>query len=186
MSKVVTLRTEAEGQESTLVAQELELSQKNQELSSLDEESHKLEKEQREIQKEMEKLADTQQDTQLQISNIRNQLTEIQELENTMHACLIKYNECIENGNVYAITEPELRDLSAVLDDLIGSANETQQEPEKQELKTAGFDGSGGGDTSWNVNGNQFNGTGSRNDFAYNTGFSAPFNDPFGLQPKVL
>ncbi|ODN05502.1 Epidermal growth factor receptor substrate 15-like 1 [Orchesella cincta] len=125
-SQVNLLRDQAESQESTLIQQELELSQKATELQTLDIELVNVDKDQKDALNEMEKLTDVKQQTQLKISKLRTQLTDLQEIENTMKACLLKYDECIENGNVYSVTETELRDLGLEFYEIVEAVTETK------------------------------------------------------------
>lgn len=131
-SQVNTLRDQAESQESTLIQQELEQSQKATELQTLDIEMVNCEKDQKDVQNGIEKLIDVKQQTQLKISKLRTQLTDLQEIENTMKSCLIKYDECIENGNVYSVTETELRDMGIEFSEIVEAVVEikTPKSPE--------------------------------------------------------
>lgn len=125
-TQVNTLRDQAESQESTLIQQELELSQKATELQTLDIELVTCDKDQKDTQNSMEKLAEQKQLTQLNISKLKTELTSLQEIENTMKSCLVKYDECIENGNVYSVTETELRDLGIEFYEIMEAVTETK------------------------------------------------------------
>lgn len=125
-SQVNTLRDQAESQESTLIQQELELSQKATELQTLDIEMSNCEKDQKECQNEIEKLAEVKQQTQLNLSKLKTELTNLQEIENTMKSCLLKYDDCIENGNVYSVTETDLRDLGIEFYEIVEAVTETK------------------------------------------------------------
>lgn len=157
-SQVNTLRDQAESQESTLIQQELEQSQRATELQTLDIEMANCEKEQKEAQNEIEKLADRKQLTQLNLSKLRTELTTLQEIENTMKSCLIKYDESIENGNVYSVTETELRDLGIEFYEIVDAVTEKSpvKSPEVQFQDSFGMD-------------NQHNDAGDHDD--WNAGF---------------
>jgi len=102
-----------------LLNRRLNFLRKKSELGSIDTEIIDNEKEQKEISNKMEHLTDVKQQTQLKISKIRTQISELQELENTMKSCLVKYNDCIDNTNYLAgVTETDLRDLGVEFDEI--------------------------------------------------------------------
>lgn len=137
-SQVVTLRTQAEQQESTLVEQETELAQKRNELTSLDSEISQNEKDQKDVANKMEQLTDLKQQTQLKISKIKTQITDLQELETTMKACLVKYDDCIDNNNyLTAVTETDLRDLALEFDEICDFYNNEVRTPVVKEAPAA-------------------------------------------------
>jgi len=138
-NQVNSLRSQAESQESTLVEQETELSTKKHELTSIDTEMMDNEKEQKEITNKLEKLTDLQQQTQLKISKLRTQINDLHELENTMRACLIKYDDCIENNNYLAgVVETDLRDLGLEFDEICDAYTEMKT-PTAKEPAPIGF-----------------------------------------------
>lgn len=133
-TQVTTLRSQADQQESTLVEQETELSVKRNELNSLDTEIVDNDKEQKEILNKMEQLTDLKQQTQLKISKIRTQMTDLQELETTMKSCLVKYDDCIDNNNyLTAVTESDLRDLGLEFDEICDIFNNEIKTPVAKE-----------------------------------------------------
>ncbi|XP_035705257.1 epidermal growth factor receptor substrate 15-like 1 isoform X2 [Folsomia candida] len=137
-TQVTTLRSQAEDQESTLVEQETELGQKRTELCSIDTEIEDNEKEQKDIANRMEKLTEIKQQTQLKISKIRTQTTDLHEMENTMKSCLIKYDDCIDNNNYLAgVTEVDLRDLGLEFDEICEIFNHEIRTPIAKEAPPA-------------------------------------------------
>jgi epidermal growth factor receptor substrate 15 len=118
---VAKLKDQCQKQEETIREQETELDSKKMELQKLKDEERALEHEYDSGLKEKEKISVQLQDTQLQISQVRAQFTQLEEIQRQMRDALALCKVAIEENNPVVVSdyslgiEPEFRDFRKVL-----------------------------------------------------------------------
>lgn len=122
--QVDNLRKQADEQEVTLKVQEAELSSKKQELEELKTLEHKLEKDQAEMSKKLDDLNNMLQNSQLQISQVKqyemnncftflyynffqfkNKVNQLEENKRQMEDTIESTEKALKEGNIYAIPD---------------------------------------------------------------------------------
>ncbi|KAF0760905.1 epidermal growth factor receptor substrate 15-like 1 isoform X1, partial [Aphis craccivora] len=129
--QVDNLRRQADEQELTLKVQEADLSSKKQELEELKTLEHKLEKDQAEMGKRLDELNSMLQNSQLQISQFKNKVNQLEENKRQMENTIESTEKALAEGNVYAIPDSlltfnlEFRDLecSRLLGKIVDNKN---------------------------------------------------------------
>lgn len=122
-SKVTKIREQCQKQEETIREQEGELESKKNELQKLKDEEASLEKEYNEDQRNLDKLTRTLQDTQLQISQIKALVTQLEENQRQISDALEACKAAIENNDPNSVSyytlkiEPDFREAKTALED---------------------------------------------------------------------
>lgn len=189
------IREQCQKQESTIKDQETEIESKRSELQKLKDEENSLEKQYDESLKELECLSGKLQDTQLQISQVKAMVSQLQENQRQMNDALAMCKIAIEESNPSLVSdyslklEPDFREVKHSLEE---KSDETFQQKNsfdrKDSFKSNGFST----DPFSNTNGHGFDdsfsagggggggavGGGFDDSFSGNN-FHANKNDPF-------
>ncbi|XP_044738166.1 epidermal growth factor receptor substrate 15-like 1 isoform X3 [Chrysoperla carnea] len=107
--EVDKLRIQAEEQENTLRSQESEVSKKREQLESIRQEQAQLEMKKNESSRKLNNLAETLADTQLQISQAKAKITQLQEQQRLMKDAINACDYAIENSNPSLVPDTSLR-----------------------------------------------------------------------------
>lgn len=115
------LREQCQKQEETIREQEGELDSRKQELQKLKEEEQSLENDYNTSLKEKDNISVQLQDTQLQISQVRAMVTQLEEIQHQMTDALALCKVAVEKNNASVVSdyslniEPEFRDFKKAL-----------------------------------------------------------------------
>ncbi|XP_050510062.1 epidermal growth factor receptor substrate 15-like 1 isoform X2 [Diabrotica virgifera virgifera] len=108
-AKVDKLRVQAAEQAEMVKAQETELNSKKEQLEGLRAEEERLEKQKTENMKKIEGLSVNLQDTQLNISQAKALITQLQEQTRQMNDAIVACDSSIESSDVSQVTDAALR-----------------------------------------------------------------------------
>lgn len=171
------IREQCQKQEQVLKETEGEVDSKRSELQKLKEEEQSLQRDCESSQSELEVLAKNLQDTQLEISQVKAMVTQLEETKRQMSDSLDSCKAAIDANDPHLVSdyalnmEPELRDAKNLIE---GKLKNSRGDPES---KSNGFKSRFDVDFS--------NGFGNDNSFAskkFDDGFGAAFDskpDPF-------
>ncbi|XP_063238176.1 epidermal growth factor receptor substrate 15-like 1 isoform X2 [Bacillus rossius redtenbacheri] len=106
--QVDNLRRQAGEQEAALRAQEEELSSKKTELEGLRQEEARLEEQQRDFRGRLDGLTRNLQDTQLQISQAKAKITDLQEQHRQMNDAISAYDSALSSGDLSSLSDTML------------------------------------------------------------------------------
>ncbi|CAH1102861.1 unnamed protein product [Psylliodes chrysocephalus] len=109
IEKVDKLRVQAAEQAEMVKAQETELNSKKEQLEGLRMEEERLEKQKTESIKKLDSLSVNLQDTQLNISQAKALITQLQEQTRQMNDAIVACDSTIESGDISQITDNVLR-----------------------------------------------------------------------------
>uniref|UniRef100_A0A1B6LBE1 Epidermal growth factor receptor substrate 15-like 1 n=1 Tax=Graphocephala atropunctata TaxID=36148 RepID=A0A1B6LBE1_9HEMI len=115
-NQVDNLRRQAEEQESNLKSQEEELTNKKQELEGLRQEETRLELQQEEFRQKLDTLSQNLQDSQLQISQVKASITQLEEHQRQMKDVIALAESAASSGDASSVPDtclslqPEFRD----------------------------------------------------------------------------
>lgn len=170
------IREQCQKQESTIKDQETEIESKRSELQKLKDEENSLEKQYDESLKELECLSGKLQDTQLQISQVKAMVSQLQENQRQMNDALAMCKIAIEESNPSLVSEyslklePEFREVKQSLEEKTEDAfHQTNSFDRKDSFKSNGFTA----DPFSNTNGHGF-------DDSFSAGAVGGFDDSFG------
>nr|CAG4638275.1 EOG090X01QX [Cyclestheria hislopi] len=110
--QVRTFRTQAEEQEKVLRTQEAEVAAKKQELSDLRNEELRMEQQTQATRAQLDKLQNTMQDTQLNITQIKARISVLQEQQNEINDALAAYEEALTNGDATQLNDSVLHAIT--------------------------------------------------------------------------
>lgn len=172
------IREQCQKQESTIKDQETEIESKRSELQKLKDEENSLEKQYDESLKELECLSGKLQDTQLQISQVKAMVSQLQENQRQMNDALAMCKIAIEESNPSMVSdyslklEPDFREIKQSLDEKSEDAfHKKNSFDRKDSFKSNGFSA----DPFSNTNGHGFD-----DGFSAGGGAVGGFDDSFG------
>lgn len=180
-NQVNKIREQCQKQEDTLKEQEGELDSRRSELQKLKNEEQALEKEYISSTKDVDRLTSQLQDTQLEISQVKAMVTQIQEYQRQMNDALSMFRNAIDTNDPVLVSdyalkiEPEFREAKQALQEKeVENANKRDPFGDK---KANGF-GANDGETGF---GDDFKTNGFETQFDTSNGFqSGGFDDGFG------
>lgn len=149
--QVEKIREQCQKQEQLLKETEGEVDSKRAELQKLKEEEQALQKDSEESQRKLELLSKILQDTQLQISQVKAMLSQLEETKRQMTDSLALCKAAIEQNDPNSISEyslnlePELHTAKRLLED----RPEPTLSPEKPPEKSNGFKETFNSDSTW-------------------------------------
>ncbi|XP_058815246.1 epidermal growth factor receptor substrate 15-like 1 isoform X2 [Topomyia yanbarensis] len=178
--QVNKIREQCQKQEATLKEQEGELDSRRSELQKLKDEEQALEREYNSGTKDVDRLTSQLQDTQLEISQVKAMVTQIQEYQRQMTDALAMFRNAIDTNDPALVSdyslkiEPEFREAKqALVEKEVENANKRDPFGDN---KANGF-GATDGETGF---GDDFKTNGFTTQFDTNNGFqSSGFDDGF-------
>lgn len=103
------LRFQADEQAEVLKAQENELTSKKEQLENLRKEEERLEQQKLDSDAQLNRLTTNLQDTQLQISQAKAKITQLQEQQRQMNDAITACDSAIETGDANSVADTALR-----------------------------------------------------------------------------
>lgn len=195
--QVNKIREQCQKQEDTLKEQEGELDSRRSELQKLKDEEQALEREYNSCTKDVDRLTSQLQDTQLEISQVKAMVTQIQEYQRQMTDALAMFRNAIDTNDPSLVSdyslkiEPEFREAKLALEEKeVENAN--KRDPFGDNKASNGFGGgvsdgeTGFGDDFKTSNGfaTQFDSSTTNNGFQ--SGFDGGFASAFDNQPRDM
>ncbi|XP_038108715.1 epidermal growth factor receptor substrate 15-like 1 isoform X2 [Culex quinquefasciatus] len=195
--QVNKIREQCQKQEDTLKDQEGELDSRRSELQKLKDEEQALEREYNSCTKDVDRLTSQLQDTQLEISQVKAMVTQIQEYQRQMTDALAMFRNAIDTNDPSLVSdyslkiEPEFREAKQALEEKeVENANKRDPFGDNKAAAAAnGFGGVSDGETGFGddfkTNGfaTQFD-TNTNNGFQSGGGFDDGFANAFDTKPR--
>uniref|UniRef100_A0A1Q3FXS5 Putative epidermal growth factor receptor substrate 15-like 1 n=1 Tax=Culex tarsalis TaxID=7177 RepID=A0A1Q3FXS5_CULTA len=199
--QVNKIRDQCQKQEDTLKEQEGELDSRRSELQKLKDEEQSLEREYNSCTKDVDRLTSQLQDTQLEISQVKAMVTQIQEYQRQMTDALAMFRSAIDTNDPSMVSdyslkiEPEFREAKQALEEKeVENANKRDPFGDNKAASN-GFGGVSDGETGFGDdfktngfatqfdttnNGFQSGGGGGGFDDGFTNAFDNKPRDPFG------
>ncbi|XP_062547688.1 epidermal growth factor receptor substrate 15-like 1 isoform X2 [Armigeres subalbatus] len=190
--QVNKIREQCQKQEATLKEQEGELDSRRSELQKLKDEEHALEKEYNAGTKDVDRLTSQLQDTQLEISQVKAMVTQIQEYQRQMTDALAMFRNAIDTNDPVLVSdyslkiEPEFREAKQALEEKeVENANKRDPFGDNKANGFGASEGETGFGDDFKTNGfaTQFDSSNGFQSGGFEDGFSSAFDnkpsDPF-------
>ncbi|XP_053694497.1 epidermal growth factor receptor substrate 15-like 1 isoform X2 [Sabethes cyaneus] len=191
-NQVNKIREQCQKQEATLKEQEGELDSRRSELQKLRDEEQALEKEYNAGTKDVDRLTSQLQDTQLEISQVKAMVTQIQEYQRQMTDALAMFRNAIDTNDPVLVSdyslkiEPEFREAKQALEEKeVENANKRDPFGDNKANGFGATDGETGFGDDFKTNGfaTQFDTSNGFQSSGFDDGFSSAFDnkssDPF-------
>ncbi|XP_055539041.1 epidermal growth factor receptor substrate 15-like 1 isoform X2 [Wyeomyia smithii] len=191
-NQVNKIREQCQKQEATLKEQEGELDSRRSELQKLKDEEQALEKEYNAGTKDVDRLTSQLQDTQLEISQVKAMVTQIQEYQRQMTDALAMFRNAIDTNDPVLVSdyslkiEPEFREAKQALEEKeVENANKRDPFGDNKANGFGTTDGETGFGDDFKTNGfsTQFDTSNGFQSSGFDDGFSSAFDnkssDPF-------
>ncbi|XP_058451145.1 epidermal growth factor receptor substrate 15-like 1 isoform X2 [Malaya genurostris] len=190
--QVNKIRDQCQKQEATLKEQEGELDSRRSELQKLKDEEQALEREYNSGTKDVDRLTSQLQDTQIEISQVKAMVTQIQEYQRQMTDALAMFRNAIETNDPVLVSdyslkiEPEFREAKQALEEKeVENANKRDPFGDNKANGFAATDGETGFGDDFKTNGftTQFDTSNGFQSTGFDDGFTSAFDnkssDPF-------